>query len=465
MSISSFTGLETARRGLLAHQRALEVAGHNIANQATPGYSRQRVSLQASPALAVGPMGSASVIAQLGTGVDVNGIERIRDRFADVQYRAQASRLGDVSTRTQLLGQVELAFSEPGDNGLNAALGRMWSAWSDLANDPTSSPARRVVLDTTKAVADRYAELDAQLALVQSQAQEEYDALVADGGPIHGIVTEIADLNEAIGASLARGDAPNDLLDQRDLLLDRLSEFGQVQVQATLDVHGQPVAGKVDVLLGTDPTPLVSGDVAREPWSVAFAPGGPGVGKLGALADLASAGGPIDAYRQEIAASASALASTINAVHQGAGGPAVLVVPPGSPVPGVARPPLQVDAAIDPAAGGSLAALVAGSGPGQGNDVATAIADLRGGAADEAYRKLVGQVGSEIAQAQRTESSVRSLAGALQDRRDSVAGVSTDEEMADLIRFQRGYEASARVLSAVDEMLDRLINRTGRVGL
>lgn len=464
MSISSFTGLETARRGLLAHQRALELTGHNIANQATPGYSRQRVSLQASPGLAVGPLGAKSVIVQLGTGVDVNGIERIRDRFADVQYRAQATRLGDAATRTHLLGQAELAFSEPGENGLNAALGRMWSAWGDLANDPTSSPARRVVLDTTKAVVDRYAELDAQLALVQGQAREEYDALVAEGGPIHGIVTELADLNDAIGASMARGDTPNDLLDRRDLLLDQLSEYGQVQVQPTLDGSGEPVAGKIDVLLGTDPSPVVSGDTAREPWSVAFSPGGPGLGRLGALADLASAGGPIDAYRQEIAASASALASAINAAHQAAGGPAILVAPPGAPVPGVAQPPLAVDPSIDPAAGGSLAAIVAGS-TGQGNDVATAIAALRGGAADETYRRLVGQVGSEVAGAQRTEASVSSLAGALQDRRDSVAGVSTDEEMADLIRFQRGYEASARVLSAVDEMLDQLINRTGRVGL
>jgi len=464
MPISSFSGLETARRGLLAQQRALEIAGHNIANEATPGYSRQRAELQAAPALSITLGGGVNPSAQLGTGVNLTGIERIRDRFADIQYRAQATRLGDASTRTQLLTQVETAFAEPGDDGLAAALDRMWSAWSDLANDPTSLPARQVVLDTTKAVSDVYAQLDAQLAVVQSQALEEYGSLTADGGPIQLAAEELADLNQAIGAAYARGDHPNDLLDRRDLLLDQLSAYAQVQVQPSLDGAGQPIAGKVDVLLGSDPTPIVAGDHAREPWALAFAPGGPGSGKLGALVDLGSAGGPIDQYRQSLAASAAAVAAAINALHQGAGGPAILVASGAAPTPGVAQPPLAVDAAIDPVQGGALAALVPGSAPGL-NDVATRIAALRSSAGVEQYKALVGKVGGDVAAITRVESSVTSLAGALQDRRDAVAGVSTDEEMADLVRFQRGYQASARMLSTIDEMLDQLINRTGRVGL
>jgi flagellar hook-associated protein 1 FlgK len=464
MPISSFTGLETARRGLLAQQRAIEVSGHNIANQATPGYTRQRAELTASPALSLVLGAGSAPVAQLGTGANLTGIGRIRDQFADVQYRAQVTRLGDVSTRGELLGQAETAFAEPGANGLSAAIDKVWRAWSDLANDPTSLPARQVVLDATRTVADAYAQLDSQLAAVQQHAGEEYAALTAEGGPIHLAAKELADLNDAIGAAYARGDDPNDLLDRRDLVLDQLAEYGQVQVQQTLDGGGQPVKGKIDVLLGSDPTPIVSGGASREPWALAFAASGPGTGKLGALAGIASAGGSVDQYRQALASSAQALASSINALHQGAGGPAILVSATGPITPGVARRPLDVDAAIDPAQGGSLSAFVAGSAPGL-NDVATKIGALAGSAGPQQYQALVGKIGGDVAAVTREESTVRALTTALADRRDAVSGVSLDEEMADLIRFQRGYQASARMLSTVDEMLDQLINRTGRVGL
>jgi flagellar hook-associated protein 1 FlgK len=460
MPISSFHGVETALRGLLAQQRAIDVTGHNIANQSTEGYSRQRVTSSPSQAL---PILTGGGLAQLGSGVDVTGIERIRDRFADVQYRAQNTKLGEATTTAALLGQAELAFAEPGDTGLSAQTNRFWNAWSDVANSPTSTAARQVLLDTAKATAATFSSLDAQLATVQSQAASELAARTAAGGPIDLAARELAQLNDAIGTATVRGDVPNDLLDRRDLLLDKLSAFGQVRVEPTLDGNGDPVPGQVDVSIGGDPTPIVSGTQARQPWSMTFTGGDPGSGSLGALASIASGSGPVAAYRDAIAAVASQLASAVNGVHQAAGGPAIFTVPTGAIVAGTPRPPIAVAAAVDPVQGGSLSAFKAGSTG--TNDVATQIAALRGGAADQHYTALVGQVGSEVAQARTAEKTATSLAGALQDRRDAVSGVAIDEEMANLVRFQRGYQASARVLSTMDEMLDQLINRTGRVGL
>jgi flagellar hook-associated protein 1 FlgK len=460
MPVSSFHGVETALRGLLAQQRQIDVTGHNIANANTPGYTRQRALTAASEALGITISGGS---AQLGAGVDVLGIERIRDTFADVQLRAQSTKLGEASTKASLLGQAELAFAEPGTNGLSAQLGRFWSAWSDVANSPTSSSARQVLLDTAKGTATSFASLDEQLATVQKQAQQELDARTAAGGPIDLAVREIAELNAAIGSASARGDAPNDLLDRRDALLDTLSSYAQVRTEPSLDANGDPIAGKLDVYLGSDPTPLVSGDASRSPFSLAFASGGPGSGSLGALANVASETGTVAVYRQALATAAKEMADAVNGVHQAAGGPAVFTVPTGPLVSGTARPPLAVGAGVDPAQGGSLNAFVAGST--SVNDVATAIAALRGGPSDQRYTALVGQVGSEVAEAGRQEATAQTLAGALQDRRDSVSGVSPDEEMANLVKFQRGYQASARVLSTMDEMLDQLINRTGRVGL
>lgn len=461
MPISSFHGVETALRGLLAQQRAIDVTGHNIANANTEGYTRQRVTSSGSVPLTIHV---ATGRAQLGSGVDVTGIERIRDRFADVQFRAQNTRLGEAESRASLLGRAELAFAEPGATGLAAGLNRLWSAFSDVANAPSSPAARQVLLDAARSTADTFAVLDDQLALVQSQAAEELAAHTAAGGPIDLAARELADINAAIGQATTRGDAPNDLLDRRDLLLDRLSSFAQVRVEPSLDADGEPLPGQVDVSLGSDPTPIVSGSSHRDPWVLSFVAGDPGSGSLGALASVASGSGPVASYRASIATVAAELASSVNAVHEAAGGPAIFATPAtGPPLAGVPRPPVSVAAAVDPSQGGALSAFVVGRTG--ANDVATALAALRGGAADQRYTTLVGQVGSEVARAMTAEGTAASLTSAVQDRRDAVAGVAVDEEMANLVRFQRGYQAAARVLSTMDEMLDQLINRTGRVGL
>ncbi|WP_210493835.1 flagellar hook-associated protein FlgK [Patulibacter sp. SYSU D01012] len=463
MPISSFSGIETALRGLLAQQRAIEVTGHNIANESTPGYSRQRANLQASTPLIGGPWGSTSAYAQLGTGVDVTGIDRLRDRFADVQLRAQTTKLGEASTLSGLYEQVELSIAEPGDKGVAAQLGRLWSAWNDVANSPTSTAGRQVLLDAIRTTADRFATVDAQLATVQKQAAEEYESRISETGPIRQAVQEIAELNAAIGSAAARGEGANDLEDRRDLLLDQLSGFAQVRIEPTLDGSGQPVAGKVDVYLGSDTTPVVAGDQPRQPWNLAFGLGGPGSGSLGALASMASATGPIASYRQQLADAANGLADAVNALHVAAGGPPIFEKSTAPIVEGVARRPLESGTGIDPAKGGSLSAFVAGTAG--GNEVATKIAALRNGPSDQAYRALVGTIGSNVADVRRQEATAQSLTDALQDRRDSISGVSSDEEMANLVRFQRGYQAAARTLTTVDELLDQLINRTGRVGL
>lgn len=460
MPISSFHGVETALRGLLAQQRAIDVTGHNIANGATEGYTRQRVSSTASASLGIQ---TSAGRAQLGSGVDITGVERIRDRFADVQFRAQNTKLGAAEARASLLGQAELAFAEPGSSGLSNALGKLWSAFSDLANAPSSSAARQVLLDTARTTTTRFTALDEQLATVQSQASEELAALTGRGGPIDLAARELAGLNAAIGNAASRNETPNDLLDRRDVLLDQLSSFAQVRVEPALDGDGEELPGQVDVFVGNDPTPIVAGDAARDPWALSFTGGDAGSGRLGALASVASSTGPVASYRASIAAVASELAGAVNGVHQAAGGPAIFVVPTGTPVTGVPRPPLTVAAAVDPVQGGSPTAFVAGSTG--TNDVATALAALRGGTADQHYTALVGQVGSQVAQARSDEKTQASLQSAIEDRRDAVAGVAIDEEMANLVRFQRGYQASARVLSTMDEMLDQLINRTGRVGL
>ena len=132
MAVSTFFGLQTSLSGLLAHQRSLDVTGHNVANASTVGYSRQEAVLGANTPMFV-PAGAKldGSGAQLGTGVGVTDYRRVRDSFLDVQYRGQASVLGENDAKARSLEGVELSFAEPGDNGLEAMMGKLWSAWSD----------------------------------------------------------------------------------------------------------------------------------------------------------------------------------------------------------------------------------------------------------------------------------------------------------------------------------------------
>src|SRR4051794_40597609 len=224
MPVSTFMGLQTALRGLLAQQRALDTTGHNVANANTVGYSRQEAVMAPSPAQTM-PSGSGvtSGIMQLGTGVDVIAYRRVRDGFLDLQYRAQNMRLGEHETRSRILEGAELALAEPGDNGMAKMLNKLWSAWSDLANAPESVPARQALVEQAGLVAEGFRRLDADFQAVATQASQEYTALAGAGGEVANIATELVQLNATIKGIMGSGGQPNDLLDRRDILLDKLS--------------------------------------------------------------------------------------------------------------------------------------------------------------------------------------------------------------------------------------------------
>ena len=444
MPVSSFHGLETALRGLLAHQRAIDVTGHNIANADTVGYSRQEATLAPTHALRIASgatqLGGG---AHLGTGVDAVAYRRMRDAFLDLQYRAQNQLLGDAESRARSLGQAELAFSEPSDTGIAALLGKLWSSWADAANAPESTAARQAVVDQARVVADAFARLDQSLAAVASDAASHLAALTAPRRDVHAMAREIATLNGAIKRAVGAGSQPNDLLDRRDLLVDRLSALAKVSVT---DLGN----GSVSVAFGDAAVALVNDTTATWPQAITEAAGG----RLGALIDVSRAGGVMASYRADLSAAARTLADSVNALHNPGGtGTDFFSYTPGSEAAtlAVAVTAAGVRTGTSPAAGA--------------NDIALAIAALRGGAADQSYRQLVSRVGTATAEVNRAAHNARALTGSVEDRRQSVAGVSLDEEMGNLVRFQRGYQASARAMSALDEVLDVLINRTGRVGL
>jgi flagellar hook-associated protein 1 FlgK len=449
MPISSFYGLQTSLRGLLAQQRSLDTTAHNIANASTQGYSRQEAVLTASPATDI-PAGMLwnGGGAQLGSGVDVLAYQRIRDTFLDLQYRGQNSVLGEQTARSEALDRAELTLAEPGENGISKRLSEFWDAWSALAGSPNDPAAQSALLAKGAALSDAFASVKSQLQLAQSDAAAEYADLTRASAPgvapgeIEATAREIAGLNDTIKKFVTAGDTPNDLMDKRDALLDKLSKYGQVSTTRNND-------GTVDVAFGGVATPpLVAGTAVN--WSGPPAGWNPG-GRLGGLLSLSQPGGVIDSFVTELDGIAKTVIDSVNNS-----------LAPGTPAffTGTSADTMAVSASVDPK-------LLAG-GPGAAADenaAARAVEALRGGTGDQAYRAFVARMGTEVADADRKTANAQVLVDSVEDRRQSVAGVSLDEEMSNLVRFQRAYQASSRAMSTMDEMLDVLINRTGRVGL
>ncbi len=168
--ISSFMGLQTALRGLLASQEAIDTTGHNIANANTPGYSRQRADLTESNALTIPAYSNVTGGGvQLGTGVDVTTINRIRNVFLDIQFRAQSTTENYAATQSGILDQVQTGLAEPSDNGLQSQLSAFWNSWSDLANAPTSPAAKQTVINNAASLTQTFNAIDQQLSTIQTQ--------------------------------------------------------------------------------------------------------------------------------------------------------------------------------------------------------------------------------------------------------------------------------------------------------
>jgi flagellar hook-associated protein 1 FlgK len=436
MSIPSLQGLQTALSGLIAEQTALDTAGNNIANANTEGYSRESVLLEPTTPLTI-PAISAQTGegAQLGTGVSVTTITRIRNTYLDAQYRTQNSALSAASTQAEILEHAQSAFNEPSSSGIASQLSNFWNAWNDLATSPTSEAAKEAVVAAGEQLASTFKQLSSQLATIATQAGEQYNSLTGPAGEVEDYAKQIAQLNGQIKLSEEAGQPPNDMLDRRDELLDKLSSLANITVTEEPD-HMDTVS------FGEAAKPLVEGTTVNWPQTLTEASGG----RLGALLGLTGPKGALTALQTSLDGVAETLAGTVNehlATPFFSGKTAATLA--------VAVKPSEVQASGTKAVGG--------------NEVAQEIAALRGGTAEQSYAALVEKVGSSVRAAADEQSNLQTTLTAISDQRQSVSGVSLDEEMTNLITYQRGYQASARTLTVMSEMLETLIEHTGVVGL
>ena len=449
MSLSSL--LSIARTALLTHKRALEVTANNIANAQTPGYSRERLELQAATSLRTGE-------GWIGRGVTADRVLRARDQFGDGTFRRESGAFSQSSTLHDGLQQIEDAMGEPSDIGLAASIDKLFHGFADLASDPASPATRGLVVEAGERLAQQLNQLDSRVSQAAGDATARMQAQVAQA---NGLLQQIAQLNRDIQGS---GGSPDPgLMDSRDNALDELSQVLSIQVVAhddgTVTVLGNG-ANLVDTINATQLTVTGTGSslaITDASGSTLTAPGG----SLGGLLDLVDTRLPD--IRTKLDSLATTLVGRVNAVHRtgytASGVTNTDFFDPAGVTAGTIR--IAAPIATSSAAVAASGAPLAGDGT-----VAQALADLGGatqaGLGGETFRGFYIDVVTGVGQSVQTSADDRDVGQTLADqadqRRTAVSGVSVDEEMVNMIAEQQAYGAAAKIISTAADMMKDLLD-------
>ncbi len=466
---STFFGLNVALSGVLTQQRALNTVSHNLTNATTPGYSRQRVDQSAATPFSYPGLNNPVGPGQLGTGVVATQYARLRDQFADLSYRSGTSDLGQFQATADSLSNIDTVIDEPGDTGLTHLLGAFWAGWQSLSTNPDSAASREAVRQAGVSLADGFGDLNAKLVAAQSEADQRIALGVAR---VNELGAQVNELNKQIALVVAVGQEPNDLRDQRDLLIDKISAFTSVSVTPP-GANGKvsiAIGSQLLVDSGTDTVNALAIDAAGAA-TVNGVPTTVASGSLrGSLQIRDTVIGGATGYIAQLDALAASLAGSVNARHaagfgtDGSTGNAFFA--------GTTAATLALSAAVAGSVNAIAASDTAANLPG-GSDNAVALAQLQFvvqavGAStttlDGFYQQLVAKVGVDTDQATRLAQVQTGVLAAAETRRAATSGVNMDEEMSDMVRFQKSYNAAARMVTTVNEMLDTIISRMGLVG-
>lgn len=546
-----FNGINIGYRGLQAQKTALDVTGHNIANANNEGYSRQRAIQSASNPHPIPNMYTPSGPGQLGTGVEVDRIERIKDDFVESQINEELQGKGNWDKRSEGMARIENIFNEPSDSALNSVMSTFWKSLQDLSNQPQDPATRATVKQRGQVLVDTFHGLSDQLTDYQRSLNYDVEATVND---VNSMAQRIADLNKQIVGVQASGKQANDLMDERDELFSDINKL--IEVQKRMDDRGNMhiSVGGVALVGGVEARSLdVESDKSGEKFKdeVIFADSGMKAQfKNGELAGILHVRNEeIEKYKTKLDELAKGFLTRFNEVHsmgydingnQGneffalnpdfdhaaegieladnivndlstiASGnysdrPDIVVMEKGAGAPANARyevvvskaasgtKDFQVDiydkstptapalvsaefdrgeAIADPAAIPGLTFYAESTGTtnvntsgnqGSGaNAIALADAIKNDKVVDDSsisdyYESVIATLGVDAQRSNKMVDNQNVLVDQLKNYRSSISGVSLDEEMGNMIKYQQAYNAAAKMITKTDELLQTLI--------
>jgi flagellar hook-associated protein 1 FlgK len=466
----NLSGITIALQAVLAQSQAMQIIEHNIANANTPGYRRQSAILTATvPAPVNGSDYVKGGPGQVGTGVTIDRIQRFSLQLFDGRYRSVGAESKNWEAQSNVLGQFEAIMTETSDDGMLAKFDQFWSGWRALSNDPTNASLRTILLDDANSLANGFKRRYEQI----NQLRIDQNLMVSDQvDQVNALAGDVASLNAEISRVLSVGDQPNDLLDKRDLALDKLAQltgsvsYEQKNGEVSVSIGGHVLvvghdAFKLRTVQNTSGDPTVA-DVFWEDNQKVILPSG----ELKGILDVRDIF--LKNQQTELNTVASKFISEVNAIHITGYGPST-VTPENFFVAGGDASNIAVQIQDPGKVATSSAPFVAGK-----NDIALAISKLKDATLmtrgtvnvtmNNYYNGLVTDRALAARRADENSTQQSAVLKSLDLQRESASGVSLDEEAANMARTQKAYQAAARVLTAYDEMLDTVINRMGMVG-
>ena len=449
-----FSDLRVGLKSLSNMEAAMSVVSENIANVNTPGYSRKRIIFEAGPA-------QIYSFGSIGQGADIARIESVRDSFIENRIRFEMQMKGLLEGQEFGLSQIETILAGSAGSGIPDNLSRFFNSFLELASDPSSIPLRQSVLSEAEKLAFSIQDTFRRLDSLDVDNRHQITDSVAS---INSILGELAQLNAELAPLQASGVDGGGLKDRQQELLNQLSQ--EIDIQTYTNESGSLVitnsTGRL-LLVGDQPRQLQvketthgqqillqSQDISSEIKA----------GRLGGFLDLQRA--VIPSYKDALNTLASELVQQVNAIHQGGEGLDGIT---GRDFFSVVSGQEARTIAVALSNGEELAAGPTGSAEGDGS-IAQQIADLRnqsfpglgGGTLDDYYSQLVFEAGLDSRYVKGSSELQSQVLTELQNQRDSVSGVSLDEEAVNLIQFQRSYQASAQFIRVVDSLLEETIN-------
>lgn len=548
-----FAMYATATRALQTNTYMISTASHNLANAETEGFSRQRVHLVTSPAQSVYGVG------QIGKGVDISTVKRLRDEFLDDKIRYETSSLSKYETTQEGLDHIETIFKEPSNSNLSSMMSGMWNAWKSLAGKPDLTN-RTLVAQRADEMAKGMNHMANQLDTLKTNTVNEIEGMAYNA---NALLDKIQATTEEIHQIKNQGMEPNDLLDQRDLYLEQLSAIVNINVQedstgrvriteadsgnnyellnfkaedppaykmsvihsaeydgtawkitianggdqskmTTLSMAGAPSGSDGtalfkagDVLMADNPLPNDGGITNPTQFEGPYRP------QLGSIAGAQNAIEKADEYMADLDNLAYTVASVINTVHtidekndvpfftvnDPSGTPSSFPqdAPPATSPKGAAKN-IKVHSSImsDSSLIDAGVTADAAANDGQRADQIAKLQDLMvnmsdigafhtqlasydastmtikgdvsGSTPNGFHTQLIGKIGVDSQSSKNNITNQTSLLEQLEMKRQSTSGVSIDEEVSDLMRFMSAYQANARVVNTITQMLDTLIS-------
>lgn len=447
--------LSTARSALLAQQAGMDVTGSNIANAQNPNYSRRLLNMAAASTVQLGGN-------YIGTGVELETIQRGRDQIIDLGIWREQASFGYFESNNKYASFVESVFNDIGGIGLSQSLDEFWNSWLELSNHPEDPGARSNVVAKARQLANKFNNMDTQMRSIATQSQRELEGQVED---FNQILNNLARINEQLGRSGYKSGGNNSLLDKRDSLIGELSSFLDLQVVFNeggtvtlfgsnkvllnknrafeLELKNRTTDGQLDVYLS-----LYGGDE--------FAPKGGSLKSILEQSNQTNEMKELDILAKNVVEEINNLHKTFYDLNGNTGNDFFEAA-------GITSGTIKLRSEIANNISNIAISKDREKGDGSGSlDIAKLhskrIADNNNLTIDDSYRKIISLVGQKAKESVDNFETQSEVVTALKNQRQAIMGVSLEEEMINLIKYQNAFASAGRVISALDEMYQTIIN-------